>query len=63
MSIKDISFSLNLYDDEGDMFERGILIHIDNNLILKFDNMIELNFMIDKLTHIRKEIYEIIGER
>lgn len=37
------SFSINLYDNEGDAFEECILLYCNENTILKFKNISELN--------------------
>lgn len=53
----DISFSKNLYDSDGDQFsENCILLHIDNNLILKVKDVEEIRDMINTLVKIAKEI-------
>lgn len=53
-----ISFSFNLYDDEGNIYDKCLMLHIDGNLILKLKDTKDLRNMIEQLEHIEKEIKE-----
>jgi len=39
----DISFVINLYDKDGDIYENGIFIFVEERTIIKFKNIEELN--------------------
>jgi hypothetical protein len=54
--MKEVSFSLNMYDDEGDKFVDGVLIHLDKNIILRFESIEEVEDFTKKLTNITSEI-------
>ena len=54
-----IGYSFHLYDYEGDRFESALLLHFDDNLILKLKNRKELDSMINNLNVIKKDIDEI----
>jgi hypothetical protein len=51
------AFSINLYDHEGDQFEKGIYIHSDK-YILKFNDLKELIEYKNQLDKIIKEIMD-----
>jgi hypothetical protein len=52
-----ISFSINLYDNEGDEIEKGLYIH-NNEVILKFKNLQNLINYKNQLDDIIKEIMD-----
>jgi hypothetical protein len=54
----DVSFSVNQYDYEGDKFDDCILIHIDKVMILRFENVDQLEKFSDDLKAATKEIKE-----
>jgi peptide methionine sulfoxide reductase MsrA len=54
--MKKVTFSLNLYDDEGDQYSEGIFIHIDDNIILRFENIEDVEDFTKQLTKIISEI-------
>jgi peptide methionine sulfoxide reductase MsrA len=54
--MKNATFSLNLYNDEGDQYSEGVFIHIDNNIILRFENIEEVEDFTKQLTKITTEI-------
>jgi peptide methionine sulfoxide reductase MsrA len=54
--MKKATFSLNLYDDEGDQYSEGVFIHIDENIILRFENIEEVEDFTNQLTKITSEI-------
>ena len=52
-----LSFTLNQYDDEGDMWDECILLHIEGDTtIIRLKNIKDLEEMIEKLNSIKKEI-------
>jgi len=54
-----VTFSINLYDKDGDKFEDGIYLHIEPNMILEFNDVEELkNFAEDILNKVVPEIQE-----
>ena len=52
------TFSINLYDDEGTIHERGIYIHFGDTILRIGTTIRELEFLIDNLESIRNEITE-----
>ena len=44
----DVSFSIDLHDENGGMFEKGIYLHIALNTIIKIQDIKELNQFIIK---------------
>ena len=52
----DIGFSIDMHDNEGDVVDSCILLHINDTFILKLNNMSELDNTIKQLQDIRKEI-------
>lgn len=54
----ELSFSVNLHDEDGDIYEEGILVHLGNGVILTFKNMDEYNNFIDSMESMRGEIYD-----
>jgi len=40
--LKGVSFSLNQYNEDGYATDNCVLLHIGNNVILRFENVIEL---------------------
>lgn len=59
--MKKITFSVNLHDTDGDVFEECILLHIENVTILKVKNIEEIQTMIGNLNNIVEEIQETYG--
>lgn len=51
-----VTFSLNEYDYEGDLFDECLKIHIDDTFILRFDNVEKLDEFIGELNEISNEI-------
>lgn len=49
------TFSINLYDKDGDIYKTCILIHLDKTIIVLKDK-IELDRLIKDLQKIKKEI-------
>ena len=54
----DLTFSLNLHDIDGDVYEECILIHLGNGVILQFENMDSYDEFIDNLNYMKSEIRE-----
>ncbi|MCP1159318.1 hypothetical protein [Bacillus infantis] len=55
---KEVTFSINEYDYEGDSFDDCIKIHIDETFTLRFDDIKKLDEFINKLSGISNEIRE-----
>lgn len=53
------TFSINLYDKDGDIYKNCILIHLDKTIIVLKDKT-ELDKLIKDLQKIKKEINENI---
>lgn len=51
------SFSINLYDKDGDKYEYGVYIHHENT-ILRFETLTDFRNFLYKLNQIEKEIAE-----
>ena len=59
------SFSVNLYDSDGDVFDRGIFLHSQGTtgeFVIKVKNIEALDSMIDNLKKIRNEAIESYEE-
>jgi hypothetical protein len=52
------SFSVNLYDNEGDLFDVCVLAHFDSNTILRFENLKEMELLIENMQTAVIEIKE-----
>ena len=57
-----ITFSFDLCDADGDVYEKCLMLHIDNNLILKLNDVSDLDNMIVRLKLIRQEIKDTFGK-
>jgi hypothetical protein len=57
----DYSFSINLYDSEGDKFQDGIFIYIGENTIVKFKDLQELEAFSENLSLSLEEIERLFG--
>lgn len=53
-----ISFSFDLRDSDGDVYEECLLLHCNDDVILKLKDIHELRGMIGQLNKIEKEIVE-----
>jgi len=40
--MKVVSFSINQHDNDGEIFDHCILIHINNDMVLRFEDLDEL---------------------
>ena len=58
MADKEIGFSINQHDYEGDVVDDCILLHIDNNTIIRFDSSDSLERFSDDIKNMLKEIRE-----
>jgi len=54
----DVTFSVNLYDEDGDIYQEGIFLHINENTILKLKSSDEMERFINRLENCLKEIRE-----
>lgn len=52
----DISFSINEYDHEGDIVEKGIYIHFNNTRIKVADTIEEYEEFVNELKNITNEL-------
>ena len=52
----DLTFSVNLHDNDGDVYEEGILIHLGNGTILQFSDFNNYERFIKDLDGMRTEI-------
>lgn len=53
-----VTFSVNQYDHEGDVYEEGVYLHFDGGFIITLSSVDELDKMIENLQDIRNEIKE-----
>lgn len=51
-------FSVNLYDRDGDLVDRGVFLHIGDSTIIKFQDSVELEQFGNRVLHMLKEIRE-----
>ena len=56
----DLTFSVNLHDSDGDVYEECIMIHLGNGVILQFKNMDSYQRFIDSLNSMKSEIRETL---
>lgn len=52
-----VSFSVNMHDEDGDVYDNCILIHVSENLIIRFSNGKDLDDFISELNQCRSEIH------
>ena len=52
-----ITFIKNLYDEDGDIIDTGIYLHINDITIIKLQDLAELQDVARQLTKIYDEIY------
>jgi len=57
----DVGFSVNLHDKSGDAWSKCLLLHFDENLILKLNGIKDLKDLIKQLKKIEKEAIENYG--
>lgn len=51
-----IYWGVNLYDDDGDVFEDCVLIYVDDHMILKFKDVDQLQAFVDTIGYYIPEI-------
>jgi hypothetical protein len=56
-----ISFSINCYDNDGEAYDEGIFVWINNNTCIRVGSIFDLESMITQLERIRKEILANYG--
>jgi hypothetical protein len=54
----EITFSSNLYDDDGDVYSEGIFLHFGECFILKVSDISELENLIEQLQQVKEELCE-----
>jgi len=52
------SFSINLHDKDGDVYQECLLIHLEDKCILQLKNKADLEELIKNLNQIKKELEE-----
>ena len=52
------TFTVNLYDSDGDMIDKGVYIHLNDDIILKLMNSDELKALGENFIKMSEEIYE-----
>jgi hypothetical protein len=57
---KHLTFSAGLYDRDGDMFDSGVILHVDNVLGLRFSDPDELERFAKKILGMLPEIRESV---
>lgn len=56
-----MAFSVNRYDDSGDVWEEGIYLHIDDNTSFKIGKTIEdFDAFVNKIKGMRNELEECL---
>ena len=56
MSNKFLGFSTNLYDNDGDKYDECVLLHIDDDTILRFETIEQLEKFADDIKDMLEEI-------
>ncbi len=56
MNKKDLGFSINFHDSDGDVYEKCVLIHYGDDLIIKFENVDEMLYFSNRLRDMEREI-------
>jgi len=51
-----VSYSINFFDEDGEVFDECVLLHLENGVILRFDNVADIDRLTQTLTSISKEI-------
>lgn len=55
-----LSFSVNSYNECGEMYEKNIQLHLNNGTIISFKSMKEYESFIEQMKDLRNEIEEDI---
>ena len=58
MTIPTTTFSVDMHDNEGDRFVRGVLLHLDQSVILRFDSSDDIELFANKLLGMLPEVRE-----
>lgn len=54
-----IGFSINRYDEDGDEWEKGIYIHLDDHVTINIgEGMVAFDGFVNEIINMRKEIEE-----
>jgi hypothetical protein len=53
-----ISFSINQYDSDGDIFDEGVYLYLGDTVIIKVKNVAEVEEMSKQLETVASEIRE-----
>ena len=61
MSHKQITFSVNEYDCDGDCLDGGVFLHIDDCKIKVTDSVKEFSAIVEQINQIAKELEERYG--
>lgn len=56
-----VAFSLNMYDEDGDKLESGIMLHIGDSVILKLENIESLQDFVNDVNLCLKQAREELG--
>jgi hypothetical protein len=56
MEMLNATFSVNQYDEDGDSFDECVLIHLNNGVILRFNDVNEVDQFAERLTKLTNEI-------
>jgi hypothetical protein len=54
----DVGFTINLHDSSGHVWDKCLLLHFDESLILRLKGVDDLDDVIKQLKKIKKEIIE-----
>ena len=57
-----VTWSVDSYDEDGDRYEEGIYIHINNMFTFRLQNLEELDIFIKKLAVCQEQIKEHLGD-
>lgn len=60
---KNTWFSVDLHDNDGDVVEEGIYVHLPTGIIIKFDDLDAYDTFIKNLQGMRAEIKGILDHK
>ena len=52
----DVGFSINQFDNEGDVWDFCVLLHVNKEIILRFEGVDELKGFVEKINRCITEI-------
>lgn len=58
--MKNLCYAIGRFDKEGDLFDECVTINLENGILLRFDNIFDLDSFIEELKECSKEIKEDI---